>query len=175
MVPFPFLFTFCQNKALAQMDMGLASMHKGQNISSRVYLTPDVIWAPMLVTLLRTPTDPKDILTSAKDFFYPARFSFPESRRTLFLLLTTAWWPLPGNSVACDTGETVPALTWVCVFMVLLLHCAPNSTSHRVGWLCLHSLCSQSRGRDVSPFIPNYAEICLEALQIMETIQLYPK
>lgn len=101
--------------------------------------------------------------------FYPARFFFPGSCRTQSLLLTTTWWLLPGNSVSCDTEETMPALTWVCIFMVLLLHCAPNSMS-RVGWLCLRSLCFQSRGRDVSPFIQNYAEICLEALQIMETI-----
>lgn len=32
---------------------------------------PAVIWAPTMVTLLRTPTDPKDILTSAQSLFTP--------------------------------------------------------------------------------------------------------
>lgn len=151
------------------MDTGSVSIHKGQNMPSGVKLMPAVIWAPTLVTLLRAPTDPKDIPTFKKGFFYPARSFFPGSWRTLSLLLTTTWRLFPENLVAWDTEETLPALTWVCIFMVLLLHCAPNSMS-RAGWLCLRSLCFQSRGRDVSPFIQNYAEICLEALQIMETI-----
>lgn len=147
------------------MDTGSANIHKGQNMPSGVWLTPAFLWAPTLVTLLGHPQIPRTFSLLQSIFFTQPGYS---SQGHVELCLTT-WWLLPGNSVACDTEETVPALTWVCIFMVLLLHCAPNSMS-RAGWLCLHSLCFQSRGRDVSPFIQNYAKIGLEALQIMETI-----
>lgn len=111
----------CWDKALAQMDTSIVSIHKSKNVPSGVKLMPVIILAPTMVTLLGH-SEPQDITVPAKSH---CQFTQPGSSPWGLVELCPHFVPLHGDSsrgIWWHWEGTLPMVTWVCIHVILFLH-----------------------------------------------------